>query len=102
MIIVNGWKRLTIITKHSTLDAAAALDPSLFILNRRATLIKFQVLALQFIKRETPAALFSYEFCEIFKNTFFKDIFVDGFLIKAKSSKYFLQCSNYLMTIFRF
>ena len=28
-IIVNGWKPLTIITKHSTLDVAAALDPPL-------------------------------------------------------------------------
>ena len=29
MIIVNDWKPLTIITKHSILDAAAALDPPL-------------------------------------------------------------------------
>ena len=29
VITVNGWKRLTIITKHSILDVAAALDPSL-------------------------------------------------------------------------
>ena len=29
VIIVNGWKPLTIITKHSILDDAAALDPSL-------------------------------------------------------------------------
>ena len=29
VIIVNGWKPLTIITKHSILDAAAALDPPL-------------------------------------------------------------------------
>ena len=27
VIIVNGWKPLTIITKHSILDVAAALDP---------------------------------------------------------------------------
>ena len=26
LIIVNGWKPLTIITKHSILDVAAALD----------------------------------------------------------------------------
>ena len=26
VIIVNGWKPLTIVTKHSILDAAAALD----------------------------------------------------------------------------
>ena len=29
VIIVNGWKPLTIITKSSTLDAAAVLDPPL-------------------------------------------------------------------------
>ena len=29
VIIVNGYKPLTIITKRSILDAAAALDPSL-------------------------------------------------------------------------
>ena len=29
MIIVNGWKLLTIITKRSILDVAAALDPPL-------------------------------------------------------------------------
>ena len=29
VIIVNGWKQLTIITKHSILDLAAALDPPL-------------------------------------------------------------------------
>ena len=29
MIIVNGWKPLTIITKRSILDVAAVLDPSL-------------------------------------------------------------------------
>ena len=31
MIIVNGWKPLTIITKRSILDPAAVLDPPLFI-----------------------------------------------------------------------
>ena len=29
MIIVDGWKPLTIITKQSILDVAAALDPPL-------------------------------------------------------------------------
>ena len=29
VIIVNGWKPLAIITKHSILDVAAALDPPL-------------------------------------------------------------------------
>ena len=31
LIIVNGWKPLTIITKHSILDVAAALDPPLLL-----------------------------------------------------------------------
>ena len=31
VIIVNGWKALTIITKHSILDVAAVLDPSLLL-----------------------------------------------------------------------
>ena len=30
VIIVNGWKPLTIITKRSILDLAAVLDPPLF------------------------------------------------------------------------
>ena len=29
VIIVNGWKSLTILTKHSILDFAAVLDPPL-------------------------------------------------------------------------
>ena len=32
VITVNGWKPLTIITKSSTLDVAAVLDPPLAIL----------------------------------------------------------------------
>ena len=31
VIRVNGWKPLTIITKHSILDIVAALDPPLII-----------------------------------------------------------------------
>ena len=33
VIIVNGWKSLTIITKHSILDIAAALDSPLIYLD---------------------------------------------------------------------
>ena len=33
VIIVNGWKPLTIITKRSILDVAAALDPLVFFLS---------------------------------------------------------------------
>ena len=29
MMMVNGWKTLTIITKHSILDVTAVLDPPL-------------------------------------------------------------------------
>ena len=36
MIIVNGWKPLTIITKHSILDVAAALDPSLIFVGKNS------------------------------------------------------------------
>ena len=32
-IIVNGWKPLTIIAKHSILDVAAVLDPPVTILS---------------------------------------------------------------------
>ena len=32
VIIVNGWKPLTFITKSSTLDVAAVLDPPLVVL----------------------------------------------------------------------
>ena len=31
VLIVNGWKRLAIITKSSILDVAAVLDPPLLI-----------------------------------------------------------------------
>ena len=37
VIIVNGWKPLTIITKSSTLDAAAVLDPPLVTSNINTT-----------------------------------------------------------------
>ena len=32
VIIVNGWKPLTIITKRSILDVAAVLDPPLYLI----------------------------------------------------------------------
>ena len=34
-------------------------------------LVKLQVSACNFIKKENPAQVFSSEFCEILKNTFF-------------------------------
>ena len=36
-------------------------------------LIKLQTKAYNFIKNETPAQVFSYECCEIFKNTDFEE-----------------------------
>ena len=40
VIIVNGWKPLTIITKHSILDVAAALDPPLITCHKKYKLSK--------------------------------------------------------------
>ena len=37
VIIVNGWKPLTIITKSSTLDVAGVLDPPLMLLDTLGT-----------------------------------------------------------------
>ena len=37
VIIVNGWKPLTIITTRSILDVAAALDPSVIMIYLRLT-----------------------------------------------------------------
>ena len=34
VIIVNGWKPLTIITKRSILDVATGLDPPLNLINK--------------------------------------------------------------------
>ena len=39
---------------------------------RVSFLIKLQVLARNFIKKETLAQVFSFEFCEIFKSTFYR------------------------------
>ena len=36
VIIVNGWKPLTIITKRSILDVAAALDPPMALISKSA------------------------------------------------------------------
>ena len=40
---------------------------------RVSSLIKFQAEPYNFIKTETLAQVFSFEFCEIFKNTFFTE-----------------------------
>ena len=44
VIIVQGWKPLTIITKHSILNAAAALDPSLWQMCFIVNFITFSIL----------------------------------------------------------
>ena len=51
---------------------------------RVSFLIKLQVLAYNFIEKETLAHVFSYEFCEISKNTFFIE-----HLWATASDKYF-------------
>ena len=65
VIIVNGWKPLTIITKRSILDVAAALDPPLL-------LVRIQTLPQQYLNSLTDlfvifvlVALFKWE--SIFK-----------------------------------
>ena len=44
VIIVNGWKSLTIITKHSILDVTVALDPSLIRFTASVPLFTFSFL----------------------------------------------------------
>ena len=44
VIIVNGWKPLTIITKRSILDVAVVLDPSIF-----DVIMSFLLFSLKFI-----------------------------------------------------
>ena len=44
VIIVNGWKPLTIITRSSILDVAAALDPPLTTFIHRTPLVAASVL----------------------------------------------------------
>ena len=46
VIIVNGWKPLPVITKNSTLDVAAALDPPLLLERRKFS----QGVVIYFIK----------------------------------------------------
>ena len=46
VIIVNGWKPLPVITKSSTLDVAAALDPPLLLERRKFS----QGVVIYFIK----------------------------------------------------
>ena len=56
VIIVNGLKPLTIITKHSILDIAAALDPPLVI-----------------AETQTQMRKNSYDFSKHFMNSFFTE-----------------------------
>ena len=48
VIIVNGWKPLTIITKHFILDVAAALDPPLLTTNKLFIKVNNDFVALTF------------------------------------------------------
>ena len=40
---------------------------------RTSLLIKLQAEAGNFVKKETLTQVFSYEFCEVFRNTFFTE-----------------------------
>ena len=52
VIIVNGWKRLTIITKRSILDVPAVLDPPLDTMKAisNLNLLKRPMLLLSLVK----------------------------------------------------
>ena len=41
VIIVNGWKPLTIVTKHSILDVVAALDPLLMLIREKESISRW-------------------------------------------------------------
>ena len=75
VIIVNGWKPLTIITKSSTLDVAAVLDPPLIYmiyanyvfsswkLNWSPHFVRMSCLAIKSLTKLTVKAL---DICAIF------------------------------------
>ena len=52
VLIVNGWKPLAIITKHSILDVAAALDPFLI---RGNVIFSFSLIASEKIDENFQA-----------------------------------------------
>ena len=66
VIIVNGWKPLTIITKSSILDVAAALDPPLVLMTMLFTIIMTIIIMMITIKAPTPLIVIQND---IFKNT---------------------------------
>ena len=69
VIIVNGWKPLTITTKHSILDIAAALDPSLRIIYilYLSFGIWFKQLLLQWVEKKfmSPLNIFTQKWLTI-------------------------------------
>ena len=60
VIIVNGRKLLTIITKHSILDVAADLDPSLITSLIKAELISLITLIDYFTHRKYISSFISF------------------------------------------
>ena len=58
VILVNGWKPLTIITKRSILDAAAVLDPSVSGVPSASSVVK----CLEDFKKMTGFYIFFYPF----------------------------------------
>ena len=75
VIIVNGFKSLTIITKRSILDAAAVLDPPL-----HAALIIISIGRKQKFKRVIFRVIFIKVNLKLLNCTK-RDSFVDGFLV---------------------
>ena len=49
--------------------------------------IKLQGSGVQLYKKETPTQVFYFEFCEILKNTFFKEHLQTTASVKASSSQ---------------
>ena len=72
VIIVNGFQTLTIITKHSILDVAAALDPPLQMFFKEAKDMKLVYVCILYKILENwwgavfPLRVHNYEFCEPF------------------------------------
>ena len=61
---------------------------------RISFLIKLQAQVCNFIKKETPAKMFSYEFCGISKNTFFTE-----HLWTTASEVLLIICNNFVNSI---
>ena len=61
MVIVNGFQALIIITKHSILDVAAALDPPLHLISKSITFFR-QSTGMNSLERSVIAVNYSSHF----------------------------------------